>query len=113
MGATANYLTIRCDMAGLLCAATTPAIPVVAGVPKTLLLLTAPANQRLSVVQFGLTTDISSPLAQPSTLTIYRATTSGTMTSTFMSPSVTVPWRSRSMSGASSVSSSVICWLRA
>lgn len=68
-------------MAGTLYSVSPPAIAYSAGTTKTALILTAPTNQRLLVVQFGMTTDLSSPLAVPAVLTIYRATTAGTFTS--------------------------------
>lgn len=69
-------------MAGLLCSiAPTSAMTFSAAATKTILMVTAPTNQRLLVVQFGITTDLSSPTAVPGVLTIYRATTSGTLTS--------------------------------
>lgn len=67
-------------MAGSLFSVSPPAIAYSAGVTKTALILTAPTNQRLLVVQFGVTTDLSSPTAVPGVLTIYRATTAGTFT---------------------------------
>lgn len=68
-------------MAGLLCSVRSPAITYVATANKTALMLTAPTNQRLLVVQFGMTTNLSSPTAEPAMLTIFRATTAGTFTS--------------------------------
>lgn len=69
-------------MAGLLCSICPASeIAYTAASTKTALLLTAPANQRLLVVQFGITTDLSSPVAVPGVLTIYKATTAGTFTS--------------------------------
>ena len=68
-------------MAGLLCSVNSGAVAYSAATTKTALILTAPTNQRLLVVQFGITTDLSSPTAVPGILTIYRATTAGTFTS--------------------------------
>jgi len=68
-------------MAGLLCSVKSGAVAYSAAATKTALILTAPTNQRLLVVQFGMTTDLSSPTAVPGILTIYRATTAGTFTS--------------------------------
>ena len=68
-------------MAGLLCSVRSAAIAYSAASTKTALILTAPTNQRLQVVQFGMTTDLSSPTAVPGVLTIYKATTAGTFTS--------------------------------
>ena len=67
-------------MAGLLCSVNSGAIAYSAGTTKTALILTAPTNQRLQVVQYGFTTDLSSPTAVPGLLTIYKATTAGTFT---------------------------------
>lgn len=67
-------------MAGLLCSVSSPAVAYSAATTKTGLILTAPTNQRLQVVQFGMTTDLSSPTAVPGVLTIYKATTAGTFT---------------------------------
>jgi hypothetical protein len=68
-------------MAGLLCSVRFAAIAYSAATTKTALILTAPTNQRLLVVQFGMTTDLSSPTAVPGVLTIYKATTAGAFTS--------------------------------
>lgn len=68
-------------MAGLLCSVRSAAIAYSAASAKTALILTAPTNQRLLVVQFGMTTDLSSPTAVPSLLTIYKAATAGIFTS--------------------------------
>lgn len=67
-------------MAGLLCSVRSGLVAYSAGASKTALMLTAPTNQRLLVVKFCMTTDLSSPTALPGILTIYRATTAGTFT---------------------------------
>ena len=69
-------------MAGLLCSLV-PAngIAFSAGVAKTGLILTAPANHRLHLVQFGAGTTLASPTVSPGKMTLYRATTAGTFTS--------------------------------
>lgn len=68
-------------MAGMLCSACPgSAIACSAGSTKTIVLVTAPPNQRLQVVLLGFTTDLSSPIAEPGVLSFYWATTAGTLT---------------------------------
>ena len=68
-------------MAGLLCSLVpTNGIAFSAGVEKTGLILTAPANHRLHLTQFGAGSTLASPTVVPGKVTIYRATTAGTFT---------------------------------
>lgn len=67
-------------MAGMFCSARSAAIAYGAGATKTALIVTAPANHRLVLLQFGFTTNLSSPTAAPGVLTIYKASTAGTTT---------------------------------
>ncbi len=68
-------------MAGLLCVATTPSeVTIGANIPRTLLMLTAPANHRLIIKRIRATFDGTSPTAEPGIVRVCRFTSAGTFT---------------------------------
>ena len=68
-------------MAGLLCVALTPSEVILsAGIARTLMMITAPANQRLLVKRLRVTFDGNSPTAEPGIVRVCRFTTAGTFT---------------------------------
>lgn len=68
-------------MAGLLCSLVpSGGVSFTSGTAKTGIILTAPANHRLIITQFGASTTLASPTVAPGEMVVYRATTTGAFT---------------------------------
>jgi len=66
-------------MAGLICIAQTQEVSLLGATPKTVIQISAPANQRLKVKRWGIFFDGVNGSAEPVQVRLLRQTTAGTM----------------------------------